>query len=79
MGGLNSALNAHRGLPTEVSATTRPSSCQAPPDVGRNCMTTVGGKRRLFVPYQMAYGEKGRGQIPPKAELIFDVELLGLR
>src|SRR5580658_8407701 len=37
----------------------------------------VGGQRRLFLPYQLAYGEKGQGRvIGPKAELIFDVELL---
>lgn len=36
----------------------------------------VGGTRRLFIPYQLAYGVKGRGKIPPKADLIFDVELL---
>src|ERR1700722_7326798 len=36
----------------------------------------IGGQRRLFIPYQLAYGEKGRGKIPPKADLIFDVELM---
>ena len=39
----------------------------------------VGGKRRLYIPYQLAYGEAGRPPvIPAKSDLIFDIELVSI-
>ena len=53
-------------------------------DQGFNGMK-IGGKRRLFIPWQLAYGAQGRvgpdpahPVIPPKANLIFDVELVAI-
>jgi len=42
-------------------------------------LMTEGSKWRLYVPYNLAYGERGsQGAIPPYSALIFDVELLAI-
>lgn len=42
-------------------------------------LMSIGSKYKFYIPYQLAYGERGAGQqIPPYAALIFTVELLGI-
>ena len=39
----------------------------------------VGGVRKLIVPYQLGYGEKGGQGIPPKTDLHFEIELVRIK
>ena len=42
-------------------------------------LMSIGSKYKFFIPYQLAYGERGAGaSIPPYSALIFTVELLGI-
>jgi len=43
-------------------------------------LMSPGAKYRFYIPYHLAYGERGAGGvIPPFATLIFDVELVSIK
>ena len=42
-------------------------------------MMPVGSKWKLFIPADIAYGERGRPNIPANSTLLFDIELLDIK
>jgi FKBP-type peptidyl-prolyl cis-trans isomerase len=39
----------------------------------------VGDRAKVTIPFELAYGERGYpGAIPPKSDLVFDIEFLGI-
>jgi FKBP-type peptidyl-prolyl cis-trans isomerase FklB len=41
-------------------------------------MMKEGSKWQLFVPSELAYGQRGQGRIPPNSTLIFEIELISV-
>lgn len=67
-----------RGTPFEFTLGATPPEVIAGWDEGLTTMK-VGGKRRLIIPSELAYGEEGSSSIPPDSELTFDIELLEIK
>ncbi len=63
-----------RGKPVEIGLNqTIPGWIEGLQKIGK------GGKIRLFIPPDLAYGDNGNARVPPSAALIFEVELVDFR
>lgn len=66
-------------LPPRRARRVPPQRCHRRMDRGLQLMKE-GAKYRFFIPYTLAYGERGAGQsIPPFSTLVFDVELIEVK
>ena len=39
----------------------------------------IGGKRRIEIPWALGYGATGRDPVPPKTDLIFEIEIIDVQ
>ena len=68
------AANAYQPINADVS----PDAGMIPGFKEGLRLLNVGDKATLFLPYNLAYGENGNRAIPPRSDLIFEVEILEL-
>jgi cyclophilin family peptidyl-prolyl cis-trans isomerase len=66
------ANGMYKAMPMEIS----PDAGIIPGFKEGLMLMEVGSKVRLFIPYYLAYGEAGYGPIPPKTDLVFDLEII---
>lgn len=76
--GIEFDSSMNRGVPFDFVLQSTPPGVIEGWDEGVATMK-VGGKRKLLIPPQLAYKERGQGPIPPNATLVFDVELLDIK
>ncbi len=76
-GMLDQLTRMHRGnLAPSVMAYSTDSPLVAGFREGLLSMS-IGDKVRVFIPSHLGYGEQGGGPIPPNADLVFDLEIIG--
>ncbi len=68
------AANAYQAITADLS----PDAAMIPGFKEGLQQLNVGDKATLFIPYHLGYGESGNRGIPPKTNLIFEVEVLSL-